>query len=619
MVAGRPSTSSPSSDLPFHKDKMAINIITEAPRTSWALVGTAVLALMYTAYLYAFPKPIPGIPYNNASAHRILGDLPEFFELKRSGGRVRNFWSNLARKHDAAVTQFFMGPFAKPSVVIADFREAQDILLRRSKEFDRGLFNTTMWSGAIPHHFICLNTRDPGFLDAKRVQRDLMTPTVLHNVSQDMKVSNFVLNPSKVSMPASYDKTLAFIGLWRHKTQVANSRPFNAMHDLEALTSDIILASSIGIGNEESHIAKMRNLVESLEPADASTEREDSVYVFPSCEPDVLLRSVQILGQAIGEAAEAPSQKLYWFAARFRPSIRKAQQSRRMILQSYIDRATLRARSNTGSSSPRAAVDFMVSRELDAAQKSRRAPVFDSEHFHDMLFGYILGGQDTTHSVLSFLVKRLGLHTEVQANLRHQLRETHTLAAAERRMPSQEEIVASRIPYLDAFVEEVLRCNTPSPAVIKEASQDMMVLGHLIPKGTQMFFPLWGPSMDEPACAVDESKRSATSKQHGVTTPSDWTNSGFPPKEFEVERWLRKDVRTGDVIFDPQAGPALSFSAGNRECWGKRLAYLQLRLVTTLLVWSFEFLPLSEELNDNEVVDMLNAKPRSCLVRLKVL
>ena len=598
---------------------MASNIMIEASRSPWILVGGAAIALVYFAYLHAFPKPIPGIPYNNDSAHRILGDLPEFLELKRSGGRVRNFWSNLARKHDAAVTQFFMGPFAKPSVVISDFREAQDILLRRSREFDRGVFNTSMWSGAIPHHFICLDTRHPRFLEAKRIQRDLMTPTVLHTVSQVLLGLNTLLNSSQVSMPASYDKTLDFIDLWRYKTKAANGRPFSATHDLEALTSDIILASSIGIGKEESHISKVRHLVNSIEPATSSTGQQDSICVFPSCEPDKLLRSVQILGQAIGEAAEAPSQKLYWLAARFRPYIRKAQRDRRMILQSYIDRAGLRICSKAGSPSPRAAVDFMVSRELDAAQKAGRVPIFDSEHFHDMLFGYILGGQDTTHSVLSFLVKRLGMHTEAQAELRRQLRETHTLAAAERRIPTQEEIVASRIPYLDAFVEEVLRCNTPSPAVIKEASQDMVVLGHVIPKGTQMFFPLWGPSMDEPACAVDESKRSATSKQHSATTPSDWTSSGFPPKEFKVERWLRKDLGTGNLIFDSQAGPALSFSAGNRECWGKRLAYLQLRLVTTLLVWSFEFLPLPEELDDREVVDMLNAKPRSCLVKLRVV
>lgn len=154
-----------------------------ASGSSWALVAAAAVALFYVAYLYALPKPIPGIPYNIDSAHRISGDLPGLFELKRSGGRVRNFWSDLARKHDSAVTQFFMGPFAKPSVVISDFREAQDILLRRSKEFDRGVFNTSMWAGVIPHHFICLDTRHPGFLDAKRIQRDLMTPAVLRSVS----------------------------------------------------------------------------------------------------------------------------------------------------------------------------------------------------------------------------------------------------------------------------------------------------------------------------------------------------------------------------------------------------------------------------------------------------
>ena len=154
-----------------------------SPGLVLALNAGAALSILYFLYLRALPRPIPGIPYNSESASRLLGDLPNFLALAKAGGRTRDFWSNLARRHDSAITQFFMGPFTKPNVVVSDFREIQDLLLRRSKEFDHGDFNNSMWGGVIPHHFICLNTRDPGFADAKRIQRDLMTPNFLHNVS----------------------------------------------------------------------------------------------------------------------------------------------------------------------------------------------------------------------------------------------------------------------------------------------------------------------------------------------------------------------------------------------------------------------------------------------------
>lgn len=281
----------------------------------------------------------------------------------------------------------------------------------------------------------------------------------------------------------------------------------------------------------------------------------------------------------------------------------------------HIDRASRRISENGRDSRLHAAVDYMVSRELAAAEKTGRTPVLHSDIFYDMLFGYLLGGQDTTHSVLSFMVKQLGVHQKAQATLRSHLRSVHTAAIIEGRSPTQEEIIKTHIPFLDAFIEEVMRLDNPAPVILKEAQCDITILGHLIPRGTQLFFPLWGPSLDEPALEVPENIRSESSQKH-ADTPKDWTHSGYAPSSFHPERWLRKDAETGEKVFDIKAGPTLSFSLGPRECWGKRLAYLELKLVTTLLVWNFEFLPLPSELVDWDIVDVLNAKPKRCFVRL---
>jgi hypothetical protein len=151
---------------------------------STLLAFSTFLAVIYAIYLRALPKPIPGIPYNVESAQRLSGDIPYLMDLVKSGKRPREFWANLSRRHDSAITQFFTGPFTKPAVVIWDFREMQDLLLRRSKDLDRGTFNNDMWSGAIPHHFIAMNTSDPRFVNARQLQKDLMTPSFLQKVSR---------------------------------------------------------------------------------------------------------------------------------------------------------------------------------------------------------------------------------------------------------------------------------------------------------------------------------------------------------------------------------------------------------------------------------------------------
>ncbi|KAJ6789979.1 hypothetical protein PWT90_02935 [Aphanocladium album] len=575
-----------------------------------AITLIVLAALVRTLYRLALPSPIPGIPHNVASAGRLLGDIPTLLALKKAGKRQRNFWVRLCQSENAPVTQFFMGPFSRPGVVVCDYREARDLLTRRAKDLDRGAFNVNIWSGVIPHHFVAMNSKDEQFNAVRKLQRDLMTPSFLRHFSA----------------PSSYRHTLHLVQLWRYKAYKAAGRPFAAMDDLNLFTGDVIFAAALGIDEAESSIVQyLKHLQATSDSADetaagADTTRKDATYSFSRFSPGPLLQSILTLGDAVGGSATAPSQKLYWTFTNLLPSTRAAQRTRHAIIQRSIDKAATRMALHPGDAAPvrfDAAVDYMVAREVAAAGKEGRAVTCDTPRFHDLLYGYCLGGQDTTHSALSFLVKRLGAHQAAQRRLRACLRAAYPEALAEARDPQPDEMDGGRraVPYLDAFIEEVLRTGSPAPVVIKEAQCDLVVLGHVIPKGTNIFFPMWGPSLTTPAFPVDEDVRSETSQKHIGEVPSDWTGCGFPPSEFHPERWLRS-TEDGDVVFDAKAGPFLTFGLGGRECWGKRLAYMQLRLVTTLLVWNFEFRPMPDELADEDIVDSLNAKPKSCYVRL---
>jgi cytochrome P450 len=184
---------------------------------------------------------------------------------------------------------------------------------------------------------------------------------------------------------------------------------------------------------------------------------------------------------------------------------------------------------------------------------------------------------------------------------------------------SLQDIINSKVPYLDAFIEEVLRMSSPIAVVSKEALRDMPILGHLVPKGTLIMLTTRGPTINYRGAPVDEATRSESSKKHVSDGLGDWAECEYPADRFHPERWLKsvENTQHGEVTHDSKAGPFLSFSTGTRGCWGRRLAYLELRLITTLLVWNFAFEPLPQELHDWDAVDELFTKPKHSRVILK--
>lgn len=213
-------------------------------------------------------------------------------------------------------------------------------------------------------------------------------------------------------------------------------------------------------------------------------------------------------------------------------------------------------------------------------------------------------------------VKLLTKHQDVQAKLRTALRAAYADASTESRQPTVKEITKTTAPYLDAVLEESLRYVPPLPLVIREATRDTEILGRRVPKGTSVFMPGYGPSFTLPAMAVDGASRSQTSREKHFGGRWDAGDSHL----FIPERWLRTDYGgEGVQEFDSQAGPFLSFGMGARGCFGRRLAYLEMRIVVALLVWNFEFKPLNEPFNSHAAVDTLTTSPKYCYVSLAQL
>ena len=124
----------------------------------------------------------------------------------------------------------------------------------------------------------------------------------------------------------------------------------------------------------------------------------------------------------------------------------------------------------------------------------------------------------------------------------------------------------SKLTYLDAVIEEGLRLCQPVPLGIPRAvpKGGAYVDGHWLPEGITVSVPRYAASR-LPFILPD---------QPGIFDPSRWI-----PGNDTVKNQKQKDTL---AAFAP-------FSHGPRNCIGRNLAYLEMRLIMAKLLWNFDF------------------------------
>lgn len=223
-----------------------------------------------------------------------------------------------------------------------------------------------------------------------------------------------------------------------------------------------------------------------------------------------------------------------------------------------------------------------------------------------------MGAHDTTATAISWGLKNLADNLDIQANLRAELRASHADAAAEKRLPTVEEINNTAVHYRDAVVEEILRCSLTEAANIRTAVVDTEVLGCHIPKGTEVFLMGNGPSVFSPEFDINDSLRtqSCIESKNKVGV---WKHEGMT--EFDPERWMVVDKATGQKVFNATAGPLLTFGLGERGCYGRKMAYVEMKLLITQIVWTFQLHKCPEELSSYAAIDKMTHVPQQCYIK----
>jgi cytochrome P450 len=225
----------------------------------------------------------------------------------------------------------------------------------------------------------------------------------------------------------------------------------------------------------------------------------------------------------------------------------------------------------------------------------------------------LVGGHDTTSTTLCWGFKFLSDYQLVQAKFRSELYKNFSLAVEHKRSPTFEEITASNFPYLDAIIEEVVRTALTAPATGRIALQDTTILGYHIPKGTDVFIMANGPGFFSEGFPIDEKLRHESAKSEKVRHVNTWSDDR---QEFKPERWFVKD-EFGNEKFDAQAGPHLAFGGGPRGCYGRKLAYLEMRVMLVMIIWNFELKKCPKELSSYADRDTLTRKPNQFYLNLQ--
>ncbi|KAK2024098.1 cytochrome P450 [Colletotrichum zoysiae] len=570
------------------------NLLSEGMLTGYVGLLVAFSLSLCLLYYLALPKPLPGIPYEKAAAKNVFGHMKEMMDFKKlHDNRMVPWFHEHQRRVGSPLTQFFPAPFAKPVLILSDFWEVQDLELHRRRDFGRGARDISLFKHTTPEFLAGLDPNDPRHKPNKALVKDTMSPVFLE----------------KVTGPRVYACALDLVDLWKFKLAAARHRPFDAEEDIFSAVSDIITAALYDLSPDMGHTRQQLRHLKSLGEDLRIEHNEHGGLVFPELPPLPHYEHFQLFLDHQGDILKSPLPSLlHYYKMLVSSELREAYRGVKHFESREIDKSVMRLE---GGEPITCVVDNMVRQEQRAAAGENRKPVYHRPAFLDNLSGYYSAGHETSASALSWAIKFLSIHQESQERLRIALHKTHAAALTEGRNPTLEEIVRANNHYLNAVIEEALRMRPPFSFGSRSSHIDTTLLGYRVPKDTTIIITFMGPSLLSPAMPIPEELRSESCQKNG--------RPAWPDEDihlFKPERWLKTN-EAGETVYDSLAGPMQTFGFGTLQCFGKRLAYLQIRTVLTLLVWNFKFAEIEGILSSDAGVELSTLRPKYSYVKLE--
>ncbi|KAK6262959.1 hypothetical protein QUC31_008775 [Theobroma cacao] len=172
-----------------------------------------------------------------------------------------------------------------------------------------------------------------------------------------------------------------------------------------------------------------------------------------------------------------------------------------------------------------------------------------------MLMDLLVGGTDTTSTMMEWTMAELIQHPEIMEKVKKELADVVGLNS------TVEEGHLPNLLYLHAVIKETFRLHPPLPLLVPRCpSVSSTVGGYTIPKGSRVFLNIWSFHRD----------------------PDIWDNS----LEFQPERFLNDpnkfDYNGNEIRYMP-------FGSGRRRCLGLPFGEKMLYFMLASLLHSFEW------------------------------
>ncbi|KAH8653817.1 cytochrome P450 [Xylariales sp. PMI_506] len=539
-------------------------------------------------YQRLLPKPLPGIAFNPEATKSLFGDVSSMSHEMTTTGEFSMWLAKQVERMASPVCQVFIKPFSLPWILVADFREAEDILMRRT-EFEKPQFLVDAMQGLGDFH-ARYKTND-AFRARRHLRQDLMTPSFLNNTMG----------------PSMHTSASKLVKILETKADLAEGRPFAILTDYWHTALDIMVFYAFGENINVPALDPQLELITKLRTSDISAGSIDEPLTFPESPLGGFLMAVQEAPHVLERTANSWTPQLSFWWWKHQTWFKEIYSEKDRVLPTQLRKAF----ENYRAGRVKSALDHMMMREEVIAEKEGRDAHFVSQSMADEIFADVLSGHHTTGGAMAWVTKYLTGYQQAQEKLREALYEAIPEAVDEKRSPTFEELRRARIPYLEAVIEETRRL-TPF-SIVREAKEDTVILGRHIPKGCQVFMVSAGPGFLSPSVPVDEKLRSPTSQAARIRDKWDESKD---LRGYDPERWMvtRDD---GSVEFDGAAGPQLGFGMGIRQCWGRRMAHAAIRTVIALIVWNFELQEIPEELGGYAGFDGISRQPQKAFVRLR--
>jgi len=227
---------------------------------------------------------------------------------------------------------------------------------------------------------------------------------------------------------------------------------------------------------------------------------------------------------------------------------------------------------------------------VDILSVALESGTFSDENLVDQMMTFLLAGHETTASAMTWAIYLLAKHQDIQTRLREEVhKRLPPLGADGDDAPTVSSVDIDRMPYLNAFCNEVLRYMAPVAILTRDSTRDTTIQGHFVPKGTRIILSPW-----------------AVNKSVAMWGPD--------AAQFNPERWIAASEHDRHAANGGAESnyAFLTFLHGPRSCIGREFARAEFACLVAAWVGRLAFEVADKEMLDEDKIEIkggITARP----------